>query len=100
MPTRTILKALIHQYFDLMDRVKELSAETSEHWQDLVAEVEAERKAEEQRAEQAVEQQQTGPAPASGESAASDSAQPHRHPSAPPEGAAPDRPAPEHREQM
>lgn len=54
MPTRTILKALIHQYFDLMDRVKELTAETSEHWQDLVAEVEAERKAGQERAEQAV----------------------------------------------
>lgn len=45
MATRSIIKGLIHQYFDLMDKAKELTAETSERWQELVSEVEAERKA-------------------------------------------------------
>lgn len=47
--TRAILKQMIHHALDVIDRVKEMSADAFEHYQDLVAEVEAERDAEKRR---------------------------------------------------
>jgi hypothetical protein len=44
-PGRPVAKTLIHKYLDMADRLKEMGAETSEQWQDLLAEVHAEREA-------------------------------------------------------
>jgi hypothetical protein len=41
--SRPALKALMHGYLDLADKVKEMSAETKERWSDLIAEVQTER---------------------------------------------------------
>lgn len=47
---RPVAKALIHKYLDLADKMKEATAETSEQWKDLLAEVHAERELATQKA--------------------------------------------------
>jgi hypothetical protein len=48
--SRPLAKALLHKYFDMVEKFKELGAEKQEEWRDLVAEVRAEREL--QQAEQ------------------------------------------------
>lgn len=46
--SRPLAKSLLHKYFDMADRFKEIGSETQEQWRDLLAEVQAERLAREE----------------------------------------------------
>ncbi len=64
--SRPVAKALIHGYRDLADKLKEVGSESIERWNDLLAEVEAERAARAAAARTATAEGAPGEAPGPG----------------------------------